>query len=114
MGSRLSQQNQAPLRVVGEVLHYVWDPIGIAGMPPGRDDYDGYVCPVFSLLRSGAPASAIAAHLEYVADKRMGLPGQKEASENAANILIDWREHLQRTDVQERLAAMGLLDVLTS
>lgn len=99
MGSRLSQQDQALLRFVGEVLHYVWDPIGVAGMPAARDEYDGYVRPVFSLLRSGAPASAIAAHLEYVADKRMGLPGRKEPSENAANVLIDWREHLQRVDV---------------
>ena len=95
MGSRLSQQDQALLRIDGEVLPYVLDPIGIAGMPSARDEDDGYVRPVFSVLRSGAPASAIAAHLEYVADEPMGLPRRKEASENAANVLIDWREHLQ-------------------
>ena len=99
MGSRLSKPDQQLLRVVGEVLQYVWDPICVAGVPQARDEYDAYVGPVFTLLRSGATASAIAAHLEHIADVRMGLPGRKEESENAANVLVDWREYLQGVGV---------------
>lgn len=46
------------LRVVDEVLHYIWDPIGVAGVPEARDEYDIYTGRIFTLLRSGACGSA--------------------------------------------------------
>lgn len=94
MSNRLSPQDQALVRVVGEVLHYVWDPIGVAGVPQARDEYDGYVGPVFSLLRSGASESDVAAHLVRVAGERMGLPGRDKESGEAASLLVDWRDFL--------------------
>ncbi len=93
MASKLSPKDQELLRAVGEVLHYVWDPIGVAGAPQARDEYDGYVGPVFTLLRSGATAPEISAHLERIADERMGLPGRKERSDKAAAVLTEWRDH---------------------
>lgn len=94
MSDRLSPQDQALIRVVGEILHYVWDPIGVAGTPQARDEYDGYVGPVFSLLRSGASESELAAHLARIADERMGLPGRAKESLEAASLLVDWRDFL--------------------
>ena len=30
-------------RRTDEVLHYIWDPIGVSGVPTARDEYSGYV-----------------------------------------------------------------------
>lgn len=93
MANRLSPKDKELLRIIGEVLHYLWDPIGVAGVPQARDEYDGYVGPVFTLLRSGASDSEISSHLEAIASERMGLPGRKELADATAAILIDWRDH---------------------
>ena len=94
MSNLLSPQDQALVRIVGEVLHYVWDPIGVAGVPQARGEYDGYVGQVFSLLRSGASESELAAHLVRIADEGMGLPGCDKESGEAASRLVDWRAFL--------------------
>jgi hypothetical protein len=92
MATHLSPQDQQLLRVIGEVLHYIWDPIGVSGVPQARDEYDGYVGPLFTLLCAGAEESEISTHLERIAGDRMGLPGHKEKSDEAAAVLTDWRD----------------------
>ena len=94
MRTGLSVKDQALLRVVGEVLHYVWDPIRVRGLPQARDEYDGYVGPVFSMLRSGARESEIFTHLVNVAADKMGLPGRTTEAKQAASVLVSWREFL--------------------
>ncbi len=94
MASTMNPQDQNLQHVVGEVLHYIWDPIGVSGVPQARDEYDGYVGPVLTLLRSGADASKVSAHLQNIADERMGLPDRKEQSDNAASVLTEWRDFL--------------------
>ncbi|MCA0199149.1 MAG: hypothetical protein LCH59_13700 [Proteobacteria bacterium] len=93
MTQRLNRQDQELLRIIGEVLHYIWDPIGVAGVPQARDEYDGYVGPVFTLLRSGASDADVSEHLEQIVANRMGLPSRKERSDEAASTLTDWRDH---------------------
>jgi hypothetical protein len=44
---------------VNEVLHYIWDPIGVRGEPRARDEYDSYAPEVYSLLQSGAPSNRL-------------------------------------------------------
>ena len=63
--------------VVGEILHYIWDPLGVSGVPQARDEYDGYVGGVVSLLESGAGEQLICAYLTRIADENMGLPDRK-------------------------------------
>ena len=79
---------------VGEVLHYVWDPIGVSGIPQARDEYDIYVASVVNLLEGRASASALAVHLNSIVVDRMGLQGNLEHSAQVANILLDWHETL--------------------
>jgi hypothetical protein len=50
MGSRMSPKDDALYQAVGEVMHYIWDPIGVAGVPQARDEYYSYVPQVFGLL----------------------------------------------------------------
>jgi len=93
MTHQLNRQDQELLCIVGEVLHYIWDPIGVAGVPQARDEYDDYVGPVFTLLRSGASDADISAYLEQIVVNRMGLPDRKERSNEAASVLTDWRDY---------------------
>jgi len=79
---------------VNEVLHYIWDPIGVRGEPRARDEYDSYVPEVYSLLHSGAPVEQIAAHLDEIATERMGLNSNIKHSLLAAHNLLDWRATL--------------------
>jgi hypothetical protein len=79
---------------VNEVLHYIWDPIGVRGEPRARDEYDSYVPEVYSLLQSGAPVEQIAAHLDKIATERMGLNSNVKHSLVTAHNLMDWRATL--------------------
>ena len=83
-------------RAVSEVLHYLWDPIGVAGTPEARDEYDGYVDGICGLLWRGADADTLVAHLVDIAEASMGLPGTQERAAQAAEILLIWRELVTR------------------
>ena len=83
---------------ISEVLHYVWDPIDIHGIPQARDEYEGYVGPLFTMLSTGATEEQIAKYLETIADQRMGLPNRKERSKEAASVILDWHDHLFGVD----------------
>ena len=50
MGQKLPPDQMELYRRVDEVLHYLWDPIGVAGAPEARDEYYSYLPHVFSLL----------------------------------------------------------------
>lgn len=56
-----------------EVLHYLWDPIGVAGAPGARDEYESYVPQVVKLLHDGAEEEQISGYLVRVEGGRMGL-----------------------------------------
>jgi hypothetical protein len=75
---------------VDEVLHYIWDPIGVSIEPHARDEYDAYVPQVFGLLKKGVAASIIAAYLTQTTVDRMGLRENQAHDLKVAQILIDW------------------------
>ncbi len=83
-------------RAVSEVLHYLWDPIGIAGVVQARDEYDGYVPGICNLLWQGADHALIAKTLIEIAREQMGLPGTEAQAERAALKLILWRDAITR------------------
>ena len=90
----LSQEDRRLFRIVGEVLHYVWDPIGVAGVPQARDEYDNYVPQVFSLLRAGSDKAVISEYLQQISEGRMGLSKLTDQADDAASVLVDWRDHI--------------------
>ena len=91
MGQKLSASDMALYRAVDEVLHYVWDPIGVSDVPQARDEYHSYLPQVFGLLRAGADEHAIASYLGNVSTERMGLNGNVEHDRRIARILLDWQ-----------------------
>ncbi len=78
-------------RRISEVLHYIWDPIGVRGEPRARDEYDSYVAGVYALLESGSGADQIAAHLDRIASQRMCLRSNMEHCHDTARKLLDWK-----------------------
>ena len=84
-------------RIADEVLHYVWDPIGVAGMPPARDEYQMYLPRVFALLESGATVEQLSAHLQSIAADRMGLTDTAHKAMEAAEVLVDWRDYFSES-----------------
>ena len=95
MGRKLSTYEKDVFRYCNEVLHYIWDPIGVAGSPHARDEYDSYVPGVVSLLFSDARASKIAEHLTQITTDSMGLSAARERDLEAAELLTEWRQVLK-------------------
>jgi hypothetical protein len=81
-------------RRVDEVLHYIWDPIRVSGIPPARDEYESYVPDVFMLLKENAGADRIASYLLEVTTDRMGLRANPERALNVAELLLAWKDRL--------------------
>jgi hypothetical protein len=78
---------------VDEVLHYVWDPLGVAGIPEVRDEYRGYVPRVVELAMEGNVAS-LKEYLHWVETRTMGVSGDPGQCEEVASIIFSWKEAL--------------------
>jgi hypothetical protein len=98
MGHKLSTYQKDVFRYCNEVLHYVWDPIGVSTCPQARDEYDSYVPGVVSMLFSGASASVIANHLTQITTGSMGLSARHQHDLEVAELLIEWRQALKDRD----------------
>jgi len=80
--------------VVDEVLHYIWDPIGISGIPEARDEYYSYIPLVITILRRSSDFAEIADMLQRVESERMGLTPNNERCAEVAKSLLEWRRYL--------------------
>ena len=94
MGKSLPRDELELYRRCDEVLHYVWDPIGISASAEARDEYTSYLPGVFRLLISGVGEDELAEHLSTIARDRMGLGGSDGRARSAAALLVDWRGKL--------------------
>lgn len=83
---------------VDEVLYYLWDPIGVSGVPSCRDEYSAYVAGVISMLKGRCSADDIATHLRSIEQDKMGLPSNPERATQrtlrAAHTLVTWGQFL--------------------
>jgi len=92
MGRKLPPKELELYERCDEVLHYIWDPIGVAGAPGARDEYESYLPKVFTLLRDGAGGNQIADYLLSIETDRMGLAPNRDGARKAAVVLLEWRE----------------------
>jgi len=91
MGTKLSPPDEELYRAVDEVLHYVWDPIGVAGVPQARDEYYSYLPQVFRRIKEGAAATEIADYLSKMSTEYMGLSENRSQDLKVAEILLEWK-----------------------
>ena len=80
---------------VDEILHYVWDPIGVSLCPNTRDEYYSYLPQVFSMVKNDAPENDIVNYLNNITTSRMGLNENKKHDLKVAGLLLDWRKFLE-------------------
>jgi hypothetical protein len=92
MGLKMSPEDTKLYKRCDEVLHYLWDPIGVAGEPRGRDEYDSYLPQVFMLLRESAGRDQVVNYLVQAEVESMGLSGNRVRAERVAEMLVKWRE----------------------
>jgi hypothetical protein len=90
MGKQFTSSELALYRAVDEVLHYVWDPIGVARVPEARDEYQSYLPQVYDLVRRGADAAEIANYLSSVLEY-MGLSAPSGRDQEVAVLLLRWK-----------------------
>lgn len=95
MSRKLTPFEEELYQRTDEVLHYVWDPIGISGTPQARDEYDGYLPQVFAMLLEGKSSEVIATYLAKVETERMGLTPSTEKAKQVAKVLLEWLESLR-------------------
>jgi len=92
VGEKLSPRELALYRATDEVLHYIWDPVGVAKAPEARDEYHAYLPRVFGMLREGRTVQDIAAYLTSVTRDRIGLDARSDHDIGVARLLIRWKE----------------------
>jgi len=80
---------------VDEVLHYVWDPIGVSNAPEARDEYSGYAMRVVGMLLESATAESLAAFLLEIEREGMGLTNRPEHAQSVAKLLVRWSRVLE-------------------
>ena len=93
---RLRKQAADHIEAVQSILR-AWDPIGvypnIEGAP--RDEYDSYAPRIVSLLHEGCTREKLAAHLQYIRVRWIGLPPSPEQDRQFADKLVSWWAALQ-------------------
>jgi hypothetical protein len=78
---------------VGEILHWDWDPIGVAGVPQARDEYDSYVPQVVQMLIDGKKKEEIARHLYQIETESMGLTKGSHPSDHVEEVAATLIDH---------------------
>ena len=92
MGQKLPPQEMKLYRQTDEILHYMWDPIGVSGVAQARDEYHGYLPQIFKRVLNECKKEEIAEYLIEVETKSMGLTANKERALEIAGVLIDAKE----------------------
>jgi hypothetical protein len=94
MRTKMTSADEELYQRVDEVLHYIWDPIGVSDTPTARNEYHSYLPHVFSLIKTNADAEHIAEYLFDVSTQQMELPGNRTRALQIAELLLDWKDTL--------------------
>lgn len=90
-----SEAEKELYRRTDEVLHFLWDPIGVSDVPEARDEYHGYLPQVFMMLKENQTDMEIAEYLSKTQSERMGFPKDLERNLEIAKTLIAWKELIE-------------------
>jgi len=94
MGKKLNPQEMELYRATDEVLHNLWDPIGISEFPKARDEYWSYLPKVFKMLNDDNSDKAIVDYLLRIESKGMGLKPNKEKAKRVVETLNGYKEKI--------------------
>jgi hypothetical protein len=77
---------KADVDAIRPILMNEWDPIG-CGVPD--DEYDSYIPVIYHFMQSRVSVETLAAHLEAIETKRMGLSARPKINVRVAELLLD-------------------------
>ena len=101
MGKKLPREEAELYRRCDEVLHYIWDPIGVAGTPGARDEYYSYLPKVYELIQDEADTrKRIEDYLVTVERTSMGLGGNRKHARAVVKSLMEWRDWIEEYDAK--------------
>jgi hypothetical protein len=84
-------------RRADEILHYLWDPIGVAGNVMARDEYTGYAPRLMTLRTANAAANTIADYLTEIRTKHMEFGPDRGKDDATVKALLQWKTKLEET-----------------
>lgn len=87
-------------RRVEEVVHYIWDPIGVCDIPQARDEYHSYMTALFSRVQAGN-IEGILEYMKCVASDNMGLSFDEEKASEAAKVMLEWKSYIDENTEQK-------------
>ncbi|MGZ3735280.1 MAG: hypothetical protein ACXVC0_09980 [Bdellovibrionota bacterium] len=92
MGYKSSPTEIEIYRRVDEVLHYLWDPIGVSDSPEARDEYQGYLPKIYAMIMEKKPHEEILKYMKWAVGDHMGLPVNTEKNLEIIKILEKYRD----------------------
>ena len=94
MKNKLKPHEYELYQRVDEVLHYLWDPIGISDQAYARDEYYSYLPNIFSTLLRTKDGKDIIENLIQIEEKLMGLSPKRGRAEEVVDILLNYKEKM--------------------
>ncbi len=77
-------------RRIDEVVHYVWDPIGVSDIPEARDEYQSYLPTMFGRVKEG-DLDNIVSYMDWIVTERMGMAFDRDRAVKAAQLMLKWK-----------------------
>jgi hypothetical protein len=81
-------------RRIDEIVHYLWDPIGVSGSPYARDEYDSYLTSIFGRVKGG-DIEGIVEYMKWVVTERMGMIFDETRARKAAERMLEWKNAVE-------------------
>jgi len=92
MGQKLPPKEMKLYRQTDEILHYMWDPIGVAGIAQARDEYHSYLPQIFQLVLKNESKIKIATYLTNIEENTIGLSPNMKTALEIAEVLLNTKE----------------------
>lgn len=100
MKQKMSPSDRELYRRIDEVVHYIWDPVGICDHPQARREYRSYIKEFFDHVKSGR-LERVLAYMKLITTEHMGLHFNEYHATRAAQVMLEWREFVEEKQLQE-------------
>jgi hypothetical protein len=92
MSKKLDPKDNELYKRVDEILHYIWDPIGVFDEPYARDEYYSYLPIIYSLLKESKENQEIEDKLIQIQRDQMELSTiSKDKIKKVVELLVSYR-----------------------
>jgi len=76
---------------IDEVVHYLWDPAGIADIPSARDEYYDYLPGILQVVKEAETIESIKVYLSKLEAIQFGEELHDDICTEIAKILFNWK-----------------------